>query len=102
MKQFWLDAGNSKLYQNWWGGVIAGLFTAGGIYDSAPLLEFLKKEITDITMNRLLNMGIVDVVKGNYVDFTEANITSGDNLINALYASFAFPGFFAPVKAFGT
>jgi hypothetical protein len=47
-------------------------------------------------------MGIVDVVKGNYVDFTEANITSGDNLINALYASFAFPGFFAPVKAFGT
>ena len=44
MAQFWIDAGNSKLYQNWWGGVIDGLFTKGGIYDSAPMKDFIKKE----------------------------------------------------------
>jgi hypothetical protein len=44
MQQFWTDAGSNKLYQNWWGGVIDGLFTKGGIYDSAPMKTFLQKE----------------------------------------------------------
>ena len=103
MEQFWLDAGNSKLYQNWWGGVIDGLFTKGGIYDSAPMKDFIKKEFpATTTMKRPVSVGIVDVLSGQYLPFTEANLTSGDNLINSLYASFALPGFFAPVEAFGS
>jgi hypothetical protein len=50
----------------------------------------------------MLDFGIVDVLSGNYLDFTQSNVTSLDNLIDALYASFAFPGFFAPVSAFGS
>lgn len=42
MSKFWMDAASTKLYQNWWGGVVAGLFTAGGVYDNAPLVDFLK------------------------------------------------------------
>jgi len=53
-------------------------------------------------MERMLNVGIVDVLDGHYVDFTEKNITDDNNLINAMYASFAFPGFFPPVDAFGS
>ena len=102
MKSFWLDAGNSTLYSSWFGGIAEGLFLEGGIYNSAPLKQFLVKELTDYTMDRLLNIGIVDVLDGHYVDFTEKNITSGDNLINAMYASFAYPGFFPPVQAFGS
>lgn len=43
MKEFWLDAGRTALYQNWMGYVIQGLFWKGGLYDSTPLKEFLTK-----------------------------------------------------------
>lgn len=102
MKQFWIDAGNSTLYSSWWGGIAEGLFLQGGIYNSAPLKDFLKKELTDYTMERLLNVGIVDVLDGHYVDFTEKNITTEDNLVYSMYSSFAYPGFFPPVQAFGS
>ena len=105
MKQFWVNASTSTLYQNWWGGVITGLFKQGGLYDSAPLLKFLQEQLADLEhaeISRNLNLGIVDALKGHYVDFTEQNITEGDNLIYTMLASFAFPGFFPPVKAFGS
>lgn len=102
MQKFWLDAGANKLYQNWWGGVVDGLFTKGGIYDSAPMKAFLQKEFTNVNMYRAMSIGIVDVLSGKYLPFTDKNLTTGDNLINALYASFALPGFFAPVEAFGS
>jgi predicted acylesterase/phospholipase RssA len=49
-----------------------------------------------------MSIGIVDVLSGQYLPFTEANLTTGDNLINSLYASFALPGFFPPVQAFNS
>jgi predicted acylesterase/phospholipase RssA len=102
MQQFWIDAGNSKLYQNWWGGVIDGLFTKGGIYDSKPMKDFIQKEFVNTQVKRATDIGIVDVLSGQYLPFTEKNLTTGDNLINSLYASFALPGFFPPVEAFGS
>lgn len=44
MLQFWKDASNTDLYKNWFGGVVRGLFFEGGVYNSAPLEDFLKKE----------------------------------------------------------
>lgn len=102
MAQFWIDAGNSKLYQNWWGGVIDGLFTKGGIYDSKPMKDFIVKEFPNTQLKRSTNVGIVDVLSGQYLPFTEGNLTTSTNLVNALYASFALPGFFPPVEAFGS
>ena len=64
MQKFWLDAGNTKLYQNWWGGIVDGLFTKGGIYDSAPLKTFLSKEFTNVNIQRPVSIGIVDVLSG--------------------------------------
>ncbi len=70
LQKFWLDAANSTLYKNWWGGVITGLFTKGGIYDSTPLKEFLNKELPkELSFKRHMNFGIVNVLTGQYVDF---------------------------------
>lgn len=65
MINFWKDAADSKLYQNWWGGVITGLFSAGGIYDNSPLYDFLTKEFqTHMDIKRDLAIGITDVLSG--------------------------------------
>jgi predicted patatin/cPLA2 family phospholipase len=64
--------------------------------------DFISKEFSNVQIKRPLNIGIVDVLSGQYLPFNEKNLTSNDNLINALYASFALPGFFPPVEAFGS
>lgn len=43
-----------------------------------------------------MDIGITDVVDGSYKDFSAANITSGANLVDALYASLSVAGFFPP------
>ena len=47
-KKFWVDAANTQLYKNWFGGITRGLFFEGGLYNSAPMEDFLKKEFGDI------------------------------------------------------
>jgi predicted acylesterase/phospholipase RssA len=102
MEQFWKDATNSKLYKGWLGGIARGLFFEGGLYNSAPMETFLKGEFTGVNVQRALDIGIVDVIDGSYVDFSEKNITAGDNLIEALYASMSFAGFFPPAEVLGS
>jgi hypothetical protein len=102
MQKFWVDGGNTDLYHNWIGTVIEGLFWKGGIYNSAALKTFLTNQLKDITINRLLSVGITDVLSGAFTDFTEKNITDPDTLVNVMYASFAYAGFFPPVEAFGS
>jgi len=41
MKQFWLDASKTPLYEDWWMGPWGALYLKGGIYDPAPLADFL-------------------------------------------------------------
>ena len=42
MEQFWRDGANAALYKSWFGGIARGLFFEGGLYNSAPLEDFLK------------------------------------------------------------
>lgn len=103
MEQFWRDAAHNSLYKNWFGGIARGLFMEGGLYNSAPLEDFLKKEFKDTkTFHRSLDMGITDVIDGSYQDFSDTNITQGDNLVEALYASMSFAGFFPPAEVLGS
>lgn len=100
VEKFWLNAASSTLYKNWFGGILQGLTLEGGLYNSAPLKDFLTEEMSDITsMERDVDLGIVDVLDGLYKDFSAANLTS-DNLIDAMYASMSVAGFFPPVQAF--
>jgi len=41
MRKFWIHSGKTDLYKNWFGTVVEGLFVKGGIYNSAPLKDFL-------------------------------------------------------------
>lgn len=75
MEQFWVDASHNKLYKNWLGGIAQGLIFEGGLYNSAPLLSFFKKEFGSSTMKRDLSVGIVDVKTGSYKEFSDKNIT---------------------------
>lgn len=102
MEKLWTDASNTQLYKDWFGGIARGLFFEGGLYNSAPLENFLKKEYSSIKPNRHLNLGIVDVVNGDYKQFSETNITQGANLVDAMFASLSFAGFFPPADVLGT
>jgi len=102
MEQFWKDATHASLYKNWFGGIARGLFFEGGLYNSAPMEDFLKGEFSGVGIHRDLDIGIVDVINGNYKDFSDRNITAGDNLIEALYASMSFAGFFPPAEVLGS
>jgi predicted acylesterase/phospholipase RssA len=54
-------------------------------------------------MKRALNIGIVDVLDGSYKDFTDQNVTLGEtSLVDAMYASMSFAGFFPPADVFGS
>ena len=71
MVKFWENASNAKLYKDWFGGIVTGLLAKGGLYDNSPTLDFLKTELADITPNnRWIDIGLTDVLKGKYVDFT--------------------------------
>ncbi len=59
-------------------------------------MDFLKSELADITPNqRWIDIGLTDVLKGEYVDFTGDQLT-GDEFYNVLFAQFAQAGVFPP------
>lgn len=62
----------------------------------------MKKEFKDVTPKRKLDVGIVDVVDGSYRDFSDTNVTEGENLVDAMYASMSFAGFFPPANVLGS
>lgn len=105
MKKFWTDASKTELYNNWPLGIVQGVFYEGGLYDTTPLKTFIDEQTKDLEVQRDIKVGIVDVLSGKFTDFQKATLTnrnSEDNLSNLLYASFAWPGVFPPVKAFGS
>lgn len=53
-------------------------------------------------MHRKLDLGIVDVLDGSYKDFSDLNVTQGENLVDAMYASMSFAGFFPPADVLGS
>jgi len=45
-----------------------------------------------------MDIGIVDVLDGSYRDFSDANVTESNNLVDAMFASMSFAGFFPPAE----
>jgi hypothetical protein len=82
MKDFWETATHSKLYKDWLGGIVTGLLLKGGLYNSEPMEEFLADQYKDVDfpLKIGLDMGIVNIKDGKYIDFNEKNITMGSSL----------------------
>ena len=98
MHTFWTNSANTKLYKDWLGGLAEGLLLKGGLWNDKAVLDFLKTEMADLTVNqRWIDVGLTDVLKGTYQDFKQDGLT-GDDLYNVMYAQFAQAGVFAPVE----
>jgi predicted acylesterase/phospholipase RssA len=79
--------------------VVEGLTIKSGLYNDKLLGEFLATELADIgPMQRFTDVGITDVVNGVYVDNIE---TLDTNLVDVMFASFSYAGFFPPAESMG-
>lgn len=82
----------SDVYKHWIPGSIAqGFLLESGIFNSSPLLEFLKKLVdTEAIRNsgRHLEVGAVSIKTGKYRGFNETD----PNILLGVYASTAIPG----------
>jgi hypothetical protein len=53
-------------------------------------------------MKRDVTIGLTDVISGEYKEFQSDVLSNNSDLLNVLFGSFAYPGFFPPVDAFGS
>lgn len=100
MEQFWRDlaAQENDLFKPWGWGLLAGYFYQGALYDSENLFKFIEEQFSEATVRRHLNIGLADILSGQYHSFQDAR-TRGD-FVKILQASLVFPGVFEPVRAF--
>jgi hypothetical protein len=88
------------LYEDWLGGIVEGFLMKGGLYSSRPLKGFLKDEFTSASIQRALNVGIVDLLAGQYVDFNEAKLTRNADLVDVMFASLSTIVYYPPAEVF--
>lgn len=102
MQSFWADSTKTPLYKDWAGGAASGLIFHGGLYDSSPLKSFLKSKFSSVqSMNRDVSVGLVDMLKGAWMDFSASDLIT-DTLVNVMYASMSKTPFTAPVEFGGS
>ena len=98
MEDFWTKSGNASLWHNWPLGVAHGLMKKGGVYNNAATLDFIRDNLADVKpMQRWVDVGITDVLHGAYVEILQ-DYLQGENFFQTMFASFAQPFFFEPVK----
>jgi predicted acylesterase/phospholipase RssA len=99
MQTFWENSGNTRLWKDWAGGVMEGMFVKGGLYNDKPLYNFLASELADIVPNqRFVDVALANIANGTIDEFYGTDLASGD-LLDVMYGSFSYPGFFAPEVA---
>jgi len=62
----------------------------------------LETQLSGVKVQRDLKIGIVNILSGEFQDFTADNINTEDNLDHSVFASFSWPGIFPPAHAFGS
>ena len=83
------------------GGIVQGLFIEGALYNEEELLKFLKSKhgLKHVTPDkRWIDIGLTNFLTGEYKDLKSEDLV-GDDFYNAIYAEFAYAGFFKPVKS---
>lgn len=77
--------------------MIYGFFYENSIYDAAPLYKFIQDFFSGSQLKRHLNIGIADVLTGQFKSFNETY--SSEDMVKVLQASVSFPGVFKTVEA---
>jgi NTE family protein len=96
----WLSVDNNKIYKPWKVfGKLASLWKPS-IFDSTPLQNWLKKDISRdriIDSGRRILVGAVSLTSGNYKLFDKTH----PNFVDAIIASSSYPGLFLPTEIDG-
>lgn len=72
MIDFWLRmADRGHLIKSWSWGMLYGFFYENSIYDGSNLYYFIEDYFKDATINRHLNIGLANVLNGQYKSFKE-------------------------------
>lgn len=98
LRKLWKDEikGNKSIYKNWWCGRAGGL-VYGGLYNTQPLRELIKKNFDQEKVRSSgvkLRIGAVGYETGRYKYITEET----EDIPSWIMASSAFPVAFPPVK----
>ena len=76
------------------------MFIEGALYNEKPLIDFLKSKhgLKHVKPDkRWIDIGLTNFLTGEYKDLYSEDLT-GDDFYDAMYAEFAYAGFFKPVK----
>lgn len=89
----WLNLnGSSSVFQDWEGGLVDGLLFQKGIYNTAPLIETLRKDFIH-GIQRNITVGSTNLDTGMFATFNES---VGNSILNAVVCSASPPFFFPP------
>jgi predicted acylesterase/phospholipase RssA len=98
LSDLWANMKNEYIYKKWdTGGPLRWLTEYPSIFDNSPSVEFANTMISYFPngIQRMFNMGSVNVETGEFHNFTEKN-TSLEQLPDAVIASSSVPGAFPP------
>jgi predicted patatin/cPLA2 family phospholipase len=70
------------------------LMKKSGIYNNAPLKEFLKSTMEGRKVERKIIIGAVDLIEGEYKTWDETSLKSNEDLISAVLSSASVPAVF--------
>lgn len=94
ISDLWLNLKTSDVYKDWTTGWLAGLTVKSGIYNNAPLLEFMQTTFAEYTeWKRPAFFGSADVDTGNYLVWGQSNIERSE-IEQAAVASASIPFIF--------
>lgn len=94
ISDLWMSLKTSDVYEDWTVGYLSGLTVKSGIYNNAPLLEFLTNKFSEYTeWKRPAFFGTADVDTGDYLVWGQNNITR-EEVEKAAVASASIPFIF--------
>ena len=93
----WFNISSSKIYEEWPLGILDGLFFHSGILSVEPLKKLINEHFTR-NISRKFSFGSTNANNGTFKRFTENNVFSREDHINAILASSAFPIIFPKVN----
>ncbi len=97
LSNLWSKLDNSSIYKRWFPFGKLHVLWKHSFFDSSPLHNLIKKEISQdkiLQANKQVSVGTVSLSSGKYTYFDQ----NSEHFIDAVIASSSFPGIFSPVR----
>lgn len=91
----WNSIQTKDILRNWDEGILAGIFTKGGIFDNTPLIEFLTEQVGPRSIKKKFTVVLTNADTGlsEHVDFNHSE-TLPPGAISTIVGSSAIPAAF--------